>query len=388
MHMNPTFSDKTEFPEDLAKVIYVSVELSQSNWLVTSFLPSVDTKMARKGLPAGEIGRLLSLLAERRLKAKNRTGDLLPIVVIQEAGLDGFWVHRVLADEGLESHVVDATSIAVPRKARRAKTDRIDGEILIRALMAFKRGEPRACAMVRVPSHAEEDRRRLLRERKALVVERLAHANRIEGLLFAQGISDYRPLNRDRRPRLEDLRTGDGRPLPPFLKAQISRELDRLELVIEQIRAIEAERDELLASERKEANSAVAMLENVRGIGPEFASMLWAEGFYRKFDNRRQIAAYAGLAPTPWQSGSVNRDQGVSKTGNPRLRTTMIQVAWLWVRHQPDSALTGWFRQRAASSGVGQRKKVVVALARKLLVALWKYVTSGIVIEGARLKNA
>lgn len=172
------------------------------------------------------------------------------------------------------------------------------------------------------------------------------------------------------------------------MKAQISRELDRLELVIEQIRTIEAERDELLTCERKEANSAVSMLENVRGIGPEFASLLWAEGFYRHFDNRRQIAAYAGLAPTPWQSGSIDRDQGVSKAGNPRLRTTMIQVAWLWLRHQPDSALSDWFRQRAASSGAAQRKKIVVALARKLLVALWKYVTAGIVIDGARLKNA
>lgn len=373
---------------DAAKAIYVSVELSQSTWLVTSFAPAIDTKMARKGLPVGGVGQLLTLVADLRSKVLSKTGLSFPVIIIQEAGLDGFWVHRVLVDEGLESYVVDATSIAVPRKARRAKTDRIDGELLVRALMAFKRGEPRACAMVRVPSHDEEDRRRLLRERKALVVERLRHANRIEGLLFAQGISNYRPLNRDRRPRLEDLRTGDGRPLPPFMKAQISRELDRLELVIEQIRTIEAERDELLMCERKEANSAVSMLENVRGIGPEFASLLWAEGFYRHFDNRRQIAAYAGLAPTPWQSGSIDRDQGVSKAGNPRLRTTMIQVAWLWLRHQPDSALSDWFRQRAASSGAAQRKKIVVALARKLLVALWKYVTAGIVIDGARLKNA
>lgn len=380
-------SDNAEFAADLAKVIYVSVELSQSTWLVTSFSPAADTKMARKGLPAGEIGRLLSLLADNRSKVQRQTGELLPIIVIQEAGLDGFWVHRVLVEEGLESYVVDPTSIAVPRKARRAKTDRIDGETLVRALMAFKRGEPRVCAMVRVPSHDEEDRRRLLRERKALVVERLTHINRIEGLLFAQGISDYRPLNRDRRSRLEELRTGDGRKLPPFLKAQISRELDRLELVIEQIKRIETERDELLASDRKQANSAIALLENVRGIGPEFASLLWVEGFYRHFDNRRQIAAYAGLAPTPWQSGSVDRDQGVSKAGNARLRTTMIQVAWLWVRHQPDSALTGWFRQRAASGGAALRKKIVVALARKLLVALWKYVTAGVVIDGARLKN-
>jgi len=373
---------------DVAKAIYVSVELSQSTWLVTSFVPAIDTKMALKGLPAGQIGRLLSLLTELRARAHRKTDSWLPVIVIQEAGLDGFWVHRVLADEGVESHVVDATSIAVPRKARRAKTDRIDGETLVRALMSFKRGEPRACAMVRIPSHDEEDRRRLVRERKALVVERLTHVNRIEGLLFAQGISGYRPLNRDRRSRLEELRTGDGRPLAPFLKAQISRELDRLELVIEQIKVIEAERDKLLASERKEANSAISMLENLRCIGPEFASLLWTEGFYRHFDNRRQIAAYAGLAPTPWQSGSVDRDQGVSKAGNPRLRTTMIQLAWLWLRHQPDSALTRWFRQRAASSGSAQRKKIVVALARKLLVALWKYVTVGVVIDGAKLKNA
>ncbi|WP_409364071.1 transposase, partial [Bradyrhizobium liaoningense] len=174
---------------DVAKAIYVSVELSQSTWLVTSFVPAIDTKMARKGLPAGQIGRLLSLLNELRARAHRKTDSWLPVIVIQEAGLDGFWVHRVLADEGVESHVVDATSIAVPRKARRAKTDPIDGETLVRALMSFKRGEPRTCAMVRIPSHDEEDRRRLVRERKALVVERLTHVNRIEGLLFAQGIS-------------------------------------------------------------------------------------------------------------------------------------------------------------------------------------------------------
>jgi transposase len=386
--MDMAFQTGTESNGITGQEIYISIELSQSTWLVTSFAPKADNKMSRKGIPAGELGALLVLISNVRTRTCSKSGFQGTVVIIQEAGLDGFWVHRALVDEGYESHVVDATSIALPRRARRAKTDRIDGEILIRALMAFKRGEPRACAMVRVPSHDEEDRRRLLRERKALVVERLAHANRIEGLLFAQGISDYRPLNRDRRSRLEDLRTGDGRPLPPFLKAQISRELDRLELVIEQIRAIEAVREELLASERKEANSTISMLENIRGIGAEVASVLWTEGFYRQFDNRRQVAAYAGLAPTPWQSGAVNRDQGVSKSGNPRLRTTMVQLAWLWLRHQPDSALSNWFRQRAATSGAAQRKKIIIALARKLLVALWKYVVTGVVIDGARLKNA
>lgn len=386
--MDMAFQTGAESKGITGQEIYISIELSQSTWLVTSFAPATESKMSRKGIPAGELGALLALISNVRTRTCSKSGVQGPVVIIQEAGLDGFWVHRALVDEGYESHVVDATSIALPRRARRAKTDRIDGEILIRALMAFKRGEPRACAMVRVPSHDEEDRRRLLRERKALVVERLAHANRIEGLLFAQGVSNYRPMRLDRRTRLDDLRTGDGRPLPPFIKAQISRELDRLELVIEQIKVIEQARDELLARERKETNSTISMLENIRGIGAEVASVLWTEGFYRQFDNRRQVAAYAGLAPTPWQSGSVNRDQGVSKSGNPRLRTTMVQVAWLWLRHQPNSALSNWFRQRAATSGAAQRKKIIIALARKLLVALWKYVATGVVIDGARLKSA
>lgn len=296
--MDMAFQTGAESKGITGQEIYISIELSQSTWLVTSFAPTTDSKMSRKGIPAGELGALLALISIVRTRTCSKSGFQGPVVIIQEAGLDGFWVHRALVDEGYESHVVDATSIALPRRARRAKTDRIDGEILIRALIAFKRGEPRACAMVRVPSHEEEDRRRLLRERKALVVERLAHANRIEGLLFAQGVSNYRPMKIDRRARLDDLRTGDGRPLPPFIKAQISRELDRLELVIEQIKVIEEARDELLARERKETNSTISMLVNIRGIGAEFASVLWTEGFYRQFDNRRQVAAYAGLAPT------------------------------------------------------------------------------------------
>jgi transposase len=213
--------------------------------------------------------------------------------------------------------------------------------------------------------------------------------NRVKGLLFAQGISGYEPLNRDRRKRLEELQTGDGRVLPAHLKAQIDRELDRLELLIEQVKAVEAERDALLMATRSAATPAsAAMLLNVRGIGPEFASVLWSEGLFRHFDNRRQIASYAGLAPTPWQSGSVDREQGVSKAGNPRLRTTMIQLAWLWLRHQPRSALACWFHERVERNGGRQRKTMIVALARKLLVALWKYVSAGVVIEGAAMKAA
>ena len=242
--------------------------------------------------------------------------------------------------------------------------------------------------MVRLPTPEDEDRRRLCRERKVLIAERVKHVNRIKGLLFSQGVSGYEPLRRDRRERLDALQTGDGRPLPPHLKAQVRRELDRLELLIAQIKTVEAERDALLAVEQTTAPVPPAMLLGVKGIGPEFAAVLWSEGLSRPFENRRQIAAYAGLAPTPWQSGSVDREQGISQSGNPRLRTTMIQLAWLWLRHQPDSALALWFHDRVKRNGGRLRKTTIVALARKLLVALWKYVTAGVVIEGAVMKTA
>jgi transposase len=211
----------------------------------------------------------------------------------------------------------------------------------------------------------------------------------VKGLLFAQGIFDYEPLHRNRRKRLDELQTGDGRFLPEHLKVQIGRELDRIELLLEQLQAVEAERDALLDEQAsQDAPAPTAMLTQIKGIGPEFAAILWSEGLFRHFDNRRQVAAYAGLAPTPWRSGSIDHEQGVSKSGNPRLRTTMIQAAWLWLRHQPTSALSLWFHARVQHNGGRRRKPTIVALARKLLVALWKYVTSGVAIEGAVIKAA
>jgi transposase len=193
-------------------------------------------------------------------------------------------------------------------------------------------------------------------------------------------------LRRDRRRRLDELQTGDGRPLPKHLKTRIGRELDRLELLLEQIKAVEAERDALLGARQVATPTPAAMLLNIKGIGPEFAAILWSEGLFRHFDNRRQVPSYAGLAPTSWQSGSVDREQGVSKAGNPR--TTLIQLAWLWLRNQPQSALALWFKDRVSRNGGRLKKTTIVALARKLLVALWKYVTAGVVIEGAIVKSA
>ena len=380
--------------------IFVSLELSRSKWVVTSLSPGYGEKMSRRNVPACALGELLALFADLRRKAKERTGEDYPIITIQEAGLDGFWLHRALQQEAIESHVVDAASIATPRRRRRVKTDKIDGEGLLRVLLAYKRGEPRVCAMVVAPSPEEEDRRRLSRERQTLLNERVVHTNRIKGLLFAQGITGYAPLRRDRRKRLEGLRTGDGRPLPANLKAQIGRELDRLDLLLDQIKAVEAALAAMLAAECKQARKAdkaeenqaelaaqpphaVATLLAVKGISTHSAAILWTEGLSREFVNRRQVAAYAGLAATPWQSGTIDHEQGLSKAGNPRLRTLMVQIAWLWLRHQPQSALTKWFKAR----GERGRKVSIVALARKLLVALWKYVKHGVVIEGAVMKR-
>jgi transposase len=367
--------------------IFVSLELSQSTWLITSLSPGGGEKLSKHSVPAGDINGLLARFAQLRGKVRARIGRDVPIIVIQEAGLDGFWIHRVLQSEGIESHVVDAASIAVSRRKRRAKTDGIDGEALVRTLLAYKRGEPRVCAMVKVPTPEEEDHRRLCRERKVLIVDRVRHVNRVKGLLFSQGIAGYEPLRRDRRERLDELKTGDCRPLPAHFKAQICRELDRLELLLKQIKAVEAERDALLAAARSVTSAPAAMLLGLKGIGPEFASVLCSEGLFRHFDNRRQLAAYAGLAPTPWQSGSIDREQGVSKAGNKRLRATSVELAWLWLRHQPDTALTLWFKERVRNGG-GLKKTTIVALARKLLVALWKYVTAGVVIDGAIMKKA
>jgi transposase len=378
--------------------IFISLELSRSKWLITSLVPGGGQKMSKHSVEAGDLAGLLARFWAIRDKVSARTGISYPIIVIQEAGLDGFWIHRALEKEGIESHVVDAASIAVSRRRRRAKTDKIDGEGQLRTLLAFKRGEPRVCSMVRVPTPQDEDRRRICRERKTLLAERIRHVNRIKGLLFSQGIGDYEPLRRDRRRALEAVRTGDGRALGANMKAQIGRELDRLELLLDQIAAVEAERDALLARQAEAETEAargaqgaparIQMLMNLKSLGPDTVAMLWTEAFCRSFDNRRQLAAFVGLAGTPWKSGSIDHEQGVSKGGNHRLRTAMIQLAWLWPRHQPGSALARWFRERTKGASKLQKKKMVVALARKLLVALWRYVDAGVVIEGAVLKDA
>jgi len=369
-----------------ANTLFASLELSKARWLVTVSAPGSD-KLSRHQVPGGDGQALLELLWRLQAAAARRTGAPVMIIVIQEAGLDGFWIHRLLVQNGITSHVVDPASIAINRRHRRAKTDKIDGVKLLRTLMAWMRGERQVCTMVQPPSPEDEDRRRLARERARLLRERIQHTNRIKGLLSGQGIPDYDPLHRDRRPCLAALTTGDGRPLPERLKAEIGRELDRLEMVVSQLTVVERERDALVArTAEADACAAPAALARLRGIGPELAALLWLEALFRRFDNRRQIAAYAGLTPSPWQSGGIDREQGIAKSGNPRLRRAMIELAWFWVRHQTGSALSRWFVERVGTARGRVRRIAIVALARKLLVALWRYVTQGVVPQGAVLK--
>jgi transposase len=369
--------------------IFVAIELSKKSWLMAMLTPLAD-RISLHTLPAGDDTALLQLLATARRKAEVALGRPVAVVSCYEAGYDGFWLHRRLTRHGVQNHVFDPASLLVSRRARRAKTDRIDLRGLLRALLAHLRGEPKVVSVVRVPSVEEEDARRLHRERDRLIAERVQHVNRIKGLLASQGVYDYQPLRRDRRKRLAELRTGDGRALPPRLEAEIGRELTRLELVLAMIGEVEAERDAIAAAQAAApphpGAAKIQRLAKLTGIGPEFATVLAGEVFYRAFANRRQIAAYVGLDASPFRSGGMCRDQGIAKAGNPKARTTMIELAWMWLRHQPNSALSRWFRARVGSLKGRPRRIAIVALARKLLVALWRYLETGLVPDGATLK--
>ena len=362
--------------------LFVALELSKAKWLVGLHSPMAD-KVSRHTIAGGDAPALLMLIGAARRRAEASLGGTVRVVTCYEAGYDGYWLHRLLVAHGIANQVIDPASLLVNRRARRRKTDRIDLAGLLRTLMAWHRGEPQVCSMVRVPSPEEEDRRRRGRERERLVKERVQHLGRVKGLLMTQGVRDFQPARRGWRDRLEALRTGDGRPLPDCLKAEIARECRRLALVDEMLDELERERD--AASDGKAPQQA-ALLTKLRGIGPTSAHLLAGEVFHRDFANRRQVAAYLGLEPSPWQSGQVDQDQGISKAGNRRARRVAIELAWLWLQHQPDSGLSRWFKDRVGAARGRVRRIMLVALARKLIVALWRYLASGVVPEGASMR--
>jgi len=362
------------------------MELSKKSWIVAVNTPLSD-KISRHTLKPCDGKGLLDLCERIRTRVARETKQRVEIVSCYEAGYDGFWLHRLLEAHGKRNYVIDPASLQVDRRARRTKTDRVDVERLLRSLMAYLRGEPKVWSVVRVPSVAEEDDRRLHRERGRLINERIQHVNRIKGLLAIHGIYDYQPLRRDRMQQLERLRIADG--LSPRLKAEILRELQRLELVIGMIKTIEAERDAIASAKIETEHSSAKRIQDlakIKCIGPEFATTLVGEVFYRSFDNRKQLASYVGLTPAHFQSGETCRDQGISKAGNAKARRVMIELAWLWLRHQPASPLSVWFHDRVGKLKGRIRRITIVAVARKLLIALWRYLETGLAPEGAILK--
>jgi transposase len=367
--------------------IFVAIELSQRNWLIVMRSPDRD-RIAHHKLAAGAFDGLVALIEMVKARAARNLGSAPAVVSCYEAGYDGFWLHRRLTAAGIGNFVFDPASIAVEQRGRRAKTDRIDGELLLRTLMAHCRGEPRVVRIVRVPHRDQEDARRDSRERQRLVQEQTAHINRIRALLRLVGLAAGNPRRRDWPAWLESQRDWQGEPVPERLRAELKREHARLLLVSEQLAELAAASSAGAAVPAAAAPMAErkALLQRLKTLGPAFAGTLTDELFYKDFRNRREVAAYCGLAATPWRSGGMQREQGISKAGNPRARHKAIELAWLWLRHQPDSALSRWFRQRTRDASARTRRIAIVALARKLIVALWRYLTSGLVPEGALVK--
>lgn len=366
-------------------IIHIAIELSVSSWLVAARLPDADKSRLHR-LEGGDAAALLAHIAELRSRASVKLGGTVNVACCFEAGRDGFWLYRLLTEHGIAAYVLEPTSILVNRRARRAKTDRLDAEGMLRVLAAWLGGDRQVCSMVRVPTPDEEDAKRPHREREHLVQEKLRIENRIEALLFTQGIRG-RPSLRSWDRDMAELRTGDGRALPPLLRTEIDRLRRRLVLVLELIRELEAERAQALAAAADDAMARkIIALQRIRGIGENFAAVLVREVFYRSFANRRHLASYVGIVPMPYQSGGMDRDRSISRAGNPRARTMLIQLAWLWLRYQPGSALATWFRERVGMLQGRTRRIAIVAMARRLLIALWRYVETGVMPDGVEIR--
>ena len=373
---------------DYDSTLIGALELSSKKWVFAVQLPGSKKHTRQVAEPSGSA--LVEMI--ERLKARSLAAGrpILRMILTYEAGRDGFWLARFLQRRGVEVHVIQASSLPVDRRARRAKTDMIDVEMLLRTLLAWLRGEPRVCSMVPIPSEADEEARRAHREREDLTGSRRSLVNKIDGILATLGISGFRALRRDRREQPANLRQPDGAPVPPAAQERIERLLDRLELVLKQIKTVEAARDAVVkkSSAQDESERMIRDLVQQCGIGAESATLLVREAFCRDFANRRSLGAYAGLTGTPFASGGMQREQGISKDGNRRLRALIVELAWFWLRFQPDSALAKWFRARVIGAKGHVAKIMIVALARKLLIALWRFAKDGVIPEGATMKAA
>lgn len=372
---------------DQASTMVAVVELGFRSWLVAGLVPGLSRQPLKKLGPDAQA--LFTLLRRWQGEATKAGSTIKRIVVAFEAGRDGFWLARWLRARGIEAYVIHPTSIPVSREHRRAKTDRLDAALLMRAVLGWLRGEPKHCSMAAIPSIAEEDARRPNREHQTLVQEQTRVVNRIKSTLIRFGIRNFKIRLRKAGDLLAALRGPEDEPLPPNTVAEMHRDMARLRLIREQIKAIEQARlKQLKQAPRKGTHPMLLMLGQIIGIGVETADMLAHEVLSRQLRDQRAVARYAGLTGAPDESGIKRREKGLARAGNARVRHGMIQLAWRWLMHQKDSELAQWYATRTAGAKPAARKTMIVALARKLLIALWRYVTTGVVPAGAVLRAA
>ncbi len=372
---------------DQDSTLIAVIEMSQSSWLVGAIVPGISRQPLKKLVVEGR--ELLRLLHRWRDEATKAGRMINRITVAYEAGRDGFWLARWLQGQGIEAHVIHPTSVAVSREHRRAKTDRLDTELLKRAFLGWLRGERGHCSMAMIPTPQEEDAKRPNREREGLVGERTRIVNRMKSTLARLGIRGFKPTLRKAPERLTGLLTPEGVPLPPNTLAELRRDMARLRFVMGQIREIEAARLQQLEQHPEQGPHAmVRLLAQVIGVGIETADMLVHEILSRTLRDRKAVARYAGLTGAPDESGARRREKGLARAGNARVRRGMIQLAWRFLMFQKDSALAQWYRARTADARGTTRKTMIVALARKLLIALWQLVTTGEIPQGVVLRAA
>lgn len=366
--------------------LVVVVEMSLSSWLVAGLIPGVSREPLKKIDPDPE--RLLQLLYRWRDEAVAAGRKINRIAVAYETGRDGFWLARWLRNRGIDAHVIHATSVAISREHRRAKTDRIDTAMLRRGFLGWLRGEPGHCSMAIVPTVAEEDAKRPHRERDTLIHERTSIVNRMKSILIQFGVRNFNPVLRKASEKLDAVRTPEGIPLPANAVAALRRLMDRLRVIKEQVKAIEQTRlQRMQRNPTDRMNAMVFLLVRIIGMGVETAEQLVREMLFRNFHDRKAVARYAGLTGSPDESGSKRREKGLSRSGNRRVRNILIQLSWRMLQFQPDSGLVIWYKKRTESAR-GSRKPMIVALARKLIIALWRYVNTGVVPEGFELRSA
>jgi transposase len=371
---------------DQNSTLTMVVEMSAASWLVAGMIPGIDRLPVKKLEPDPD--GLLRLLERWRAEAMKAGRTIARIALAYEAGRDGFWLARWLRTRGIEAHVIHSTSVAVSREHRRAKTDRLDTGMLMRVFLGWLRGERGHCGMVAIPTLADEDAKRPSREREKLVAERTRISNRLKSALARLGIRGFKPMLRKAPQRLAALRTLEGVPIPPNTLAEMQRDMARLAVVREQIDEIERARLQALQQAAKSGPHAmVRLLARIVGVGIETADMLVHEVLTRNLRDRRAVARYAGLTGTPDESGSKRREKGLAKSGNSRVRRGLIQLAWRFLRFQKNSPLARWYRTRTEGPKGARKTTMIVALARKLLIALWRMARTGVVPMGVELRQ-